>query len=138
MSRILMYNKPEWPFMIFGLLFSILNGMVPIVFSIIIAQILAVSTFYWHVACVLFICYFLILSCESVSIINVQSWKANIGPYLIVRSYHRCSFFVYTQDYKTKVKILSIKRSINATEGSSCMIFLSFKVAKIMQHVLYF
>ncbi|XP_057304108.1 ATP-dependent translocase ABCB1-like isoform X1 [Hydractinia symbiolongicarpus] len=41
MSRILMYNKPEWPFMIFGLLFSILNGMVPIVFSIIIAQILA-------------------------------------------------------------------------------------------------
>lgn len=43
-ARILKYNVPEWPYMLFGSLGAAINGGVNPVYSLLFSQILAVSS----------------------------------------------------------------------------------------------
>ena len=49
-ARILKYNTPEWPYMLFGSLGAAINGGVNPVYSLLFSQILAVSfnSSYWN------------------------------------------------------------------------------------------
>lgn len=47
-ARILKYNAPEWPYMLFGSLGAAVNGGVNPVYSLLFSQILAVSFICCH------------------------------------------------------------------------------------------
>ena len=41
-TRILQYSKPEWPFTCVGMFFSVLTGILPVLLSIFVSEVLAV------------------------------------------------------------------------------------------------
>lgn len=45
-ARIMKYNLPEWPYMLFGSIGAAVNGGVNPVYSLLFSQILAVSIFF--------------------------------------------------------------------------------------------
>lgn len=47
-ARILKYNAPEWPYMLFGSFGAAVNGGVNPVYSLLFSQILAVSYMCWQ------------------------------------------------------------------------------------------